>query len=58
MKLITVLTTFFLYSILHDGVAKHFYCKRKKEKDNKGKCYYWNCSEWHTCPYNGGLRKL
>lgn len=53
-KLILVVSTYVIYSIIHDVVIKKIYCAIKMKKGNRKKCYYWNCKKWHNCPYNEG----
>lgn len=55
--LFKLLFWFTVYSLIHDVVVKYFYCKWKKRKNNGYKCYYWNCKEFHNCPYNGEKRR-
>lgn len=43
--------------LLHDVIIKWIYCIRKKKRNNKKKCYFWNCNHWHECPYNGAKKK-
>lgn len=43
--------------LIHDVIVKWVYCKFKKKRNGRRKCYYWNCKHWNTCVYNGGGRK-
>lgn len=57
-KLLHVLFSYLMFSAVHDVLAKKIYCKWKKKHNNGRKCYYWDCSEWHICPYNGERTRL
>lgn len=52
-SLIKALVTYSVYMLIHDVLIKQIYCSIKKKKDNRKKCYFWNCKHWRECPYNG-----
>lgn len=46
-----------VYMFIHDILIKQIYCAVKKKKDNRKKCYFWNCKHWRECPYNERIGK-
>ena len=49
--LMVILTEGYI-QITHTLIVKHLYCKWKKQKNHKRKCYYWNCNKYKECEYN------
>ena len=56
MSFVEFVIVMFLSFIIHNVVIKKIYCKWKKKHQTKKRCYFWNCKEWHTCPYNYDVR--
>lgn len=44
---------FFIIECLVLDLIRYIYCKLKIKHNNRKKCFFWDCPNWHNCDFNG-----
>lgn len=55
LKLMEILSTIGMFAIVNFiffDIIQPIYCKIKQKTNNKNKCFFWSCENWHNCKYN------
>lgn len=55
LKIMEILSTIGMFAIVDFimfNIIQPIYCYIKQKRNNKNKCFFWTCENWHNCKYN------